>query len=136
MRLIFSIAALLVIGCQDYQAPQSTPQPKPQDLPITLGGFIEGHSESEKVSAACGIKSARETLFCDFYNGLPGWRLTEMTVVIVWSPYGDDDKRYFKIPVSIKPFMSEHQDIRLGLQLPRDAHHWGWQIVGAAGYHI
>jgi hypothetical protein len=131
MRFALAVA-LLAVGCQTSQpsAPSHT-----QELQITLGGFIAGHSESEKVTAVCGITPAHEMLKCDFYNGLPELALTEITVVVVWSPYNDNDKRYFKIPVSLNPLTSEHQEIRLGLLIPQDKH-WGWQIVGASGYHI
>jgi hypothetical protein len=136
MRFAF-VLALLAVGCQAGDPLNKTNAPtQTQVLPITLGGFIEGHPEAGHVDGACGIKSFRETLICDFYNGLQDWSLTEITVVVVRSPYTEDTSRYFKIPVSMKPLTSEHQDIRLGLQLPRDKHQWNWNIVGATGHHI
>jgi hypothetical protein len=78
------------------------------------------------------------------------WAVREVTLVVTWSPYGQDDKRYYSERVSIDPQKTERVTIRLGLQLPLDtqlrnkrglpigppSQHWGWNLAGAKGHQI
>jgi len=87
---------------------------------------------------------------CDIYNGIVGWAVREVTLVVTRSPYGQDDKRYYSERVSIDPQKTERVTIRLGLQLPLDtqlrnkrgipigppSQHWGWSLVGAKGHQV
>jgi hypothetical protein len=103
-----------------------------QDLRITFGGFVENHPEGGKLGGVCGTDDTRNVLNCDIYNGLLDWTVTEITLLVTWSPYGDDDKRYYRVPVSIEPLKTERVSVRLGLQLPPDDR-WGFQIMSARG---
>jgi len=112
-----------------------------QDLRITLGGYVQGDPEGGQLGGVCEPDNTRNALDCDIYNGLLDWSVTEITLALVWSPYRDDNKRYYRVSVSIEPLKSERLDVRLGLQLPPDdvvgtrtSKHWAWQIVGARGY--
>ena len=110
-----------------------------QDLRITLGGHIEDRPESGKLAGVCGTDNTRNVMNCDIYNGLLDWRVTVFAVV--WSPYGDDNRRYYRVHVSIEPLKTEHMSVRLGLQLPPDdvvedrmIRHWSWLIAKARGH--
>ena len=116
-----------------------------QKLPITLGGFVENHPERGELGGTCTPDGNRDILNCDVYNGLMDWVLTEITIAVTWSPYGDDDKRYYREAVSIAPLQTRQVSIRLGLQLPSDdvyrfrgrppiaTSHWEWLFAGARG---
>lgn len=112
-----------------------------QDLRITVGGFPQDRPEGGKLAGVCGTDSTRNVLNCDIYNGLLDWTVTEIILAITWSPYGDDDKRYYRVRVSIEPLKTERVSVRLGLQLPPDdmvaagtMKHWAWLIKSARGY--
>lgn len=144
-----AILGLSLFSCdQPNRAPQ-TKQEADSDLRITLGGFREGHPDGGKLEGVCTPDVTRTIMECDVYNGLEGWTVSEVTVVVTWSPYKDDDKRYYAQRVSIEPLTTERVSIRLGIQLPDDTRlkfrggrlgpiesHWGWQIVGAKGHPI
>ena len=92
-----------------------------QNLAITYGGFIEGHPEAGTLHAVCGTTDyTRNELGCDIYNGLRQWNITEVSVLVVWAPYGERDQRLYRVPVSIAPLTTVHESFRLGLQLPAD----------------
>ncbi len=110
-----------------------------QDLRITFGGFLENHPEGGKLNGVCGTDDTRNVLNCDIYNGLLDWTVTEIILAVIWSPYGDDDKRYYRVHVSIEPLTTERTTVSLGLQLPPDdmvGHHWHWLIASARGYRV
>ncbi len=114
-----------------------------QDLHITFGGFVEKHPEGGKLGGVCGPDIKRDVLTCDIYNGLLDWTVTEIILAVTWSPYSDDDKRYYRVRVSIKPLKTEHVSVRLGMQLPPDtaigtntSRHWSWLIANARGYPV
>lgn len=119
-----------------------------QDLRITFGGFVEDHPEGGKLEGVCGTDYTRNVLNCDIYNGLLGWTVTEFTIVVTWSPYKDEDKRYYRTPLRIEPFATERCTIRLGVQLPPDEYpryrgrtfpairHWSWLIASAKGHRV
>ena len=112
-----------------------------RDLRITWGGFVEGQPERGKVGGVCEPDIPRNVLSCDIYNGLLDWTVSEINLVVTWSPYRDDDKRAYRIHLALEPLKADHVTVRLGLQLPPDDvvqgktfRHWGWQIVAAKGY--
>lgn len=120
-----------------------------EDLVITFGGFLKDGPESEKLDGVCGTDLTRNELNCDIYNGLLSWNITEVTFEITWSPYQDEEKRFFRNRVSIPPMTTSHLSIKLGMQLPPDdmiktrsnvapthLRHWSWLIAGAKGEHI
>jgi hypothetical protein len=111
-----------------------------QDLRITVGGFVEDHPEGGKLAGVCATDNTRNVLNCDIHNGLSDWTVTEITLTLTWAPYGNDNKRYYRVPVSIAPLNTEAVSVRLGLQLPPDdvvgtrtMTHWAWLIAGARG---
>jgi hypothetical protein len=110
-----------LFGCGN-QAPPATHEnvKREQVLPLTLGGFIKDEPEAEKIGGICSTDETRSSLNCDVYNGLPGWTLTELTLAVVWLPHGEDDVRYFQVPIMIKPRTTERIAVRLGRQLPPD----------------
>jgi hypothetical protein len=66
-------------------------------------------------------------------------------VAVLLAPCGEDDNRYYPVPVIIKPHTTDHVAVRLGLQLPPDYFRqpdgkvsafarWRWQVVGAKGH--
>jgi len=137
------------MGCDAMQAPEKHKDaPRPQELPLTFGGFIENHPDRGTLGGTCTPDVTRGVLNCDVYNGLLDWTLTEITVAVTWSTYGQDDKRYYRETVSIEPLQTRQVSIRLGLQLPPDdsirlrnrapdvTNHWGWLITGAKGLPI
>jgi hypothetical protein len=143
------LIVLVIIGCAKQTASTQGDRPKPeQDLPLTFGGFLQGGPQEERLTGVCTPDLAREVLNCDVYNGLPAWKISEITIVVTWSPYNQEDKRSFRVPTAITPMTTEHCAVRLGLQLPEDEwltrnrrpqdrlNKWGWQIMGAKGYRI
>lgn len=82
---------------------------------------------------------------CDIYNG-SDWVITEVTFVVTWAPYQDDDKRLYRVTGNIEPLKTEKLNFSLGIQLPADdvfpirgkaarvLSHWGWAIDSAKGY--
>ncbi len=143
-----ALLILVLFGCQS--APNTPEKPKAsvppdRDLPITYGGFIENHPERGELNGVCGTDDTRNVLNCDIYNGLLDWTVTEITFVVTWAPYNDDDKRYYRETVSIPPLKTGQVSIRLGMQLPIDSvmkyraqpptrlKHWSWLIAGARG---
>jgi hypothetical protein len=141
--------ALSASSCDQLQ--QSQPKEKSDtDLRITFGGFREGHPDEGELSGVCTPDVGRISMDCDIYNGIVGWAVREVTLVVTWSPYGQDDKRYYSERVSLDPQRTERVTIRLGLVLPLDtqlrnkrglpigppSQHWGWNLVGAKGHQI
>jgi hypothetical protein len=146
LLLLFAPGILASFGCSNQTAPaphESVKQEQP--LPLTFGGFLKDGPEAERVGGVCGTDYTRNLLNCDIYNGLPGWIITEITLVVTWAPYEKNDSRYYQIPIIIEPRMTEHVTLRLGLRLPPDdvfklphgkvqtSSHWHWQTVGARG---
>ena len=144
---IIAFSALMVFGCQATpisEKPKVAP-PKEQELPITVGGFIENHPERGTLNGVCGTDVTRNVLNCDIYNGLLDWTVTEITLGVTWAPDNDNDKRYYREGVSIESLKTSQVSIRLGLQLPLDdvvrrpnrspitLTHWSWLITGAKG---
>lgn len=127
-------------------SPPSTP--KEQELTLTLGGFIAGGPTDQKVEGICGLDPAHTTLQCDIYNGLRDWRITEVTVQVVWSPYEAAQVRLFRQRVAIAPLTTAKVNIHLGVQLPPDSQyssrtgrlpavrHWSWLVSGARAIHV
>jgi len=142
-----AVAVFVMSGCQPAKIPEEPKgSPLQQELRITLGGFIDNHPDRGSLKGVCGTDATRNVLNCDIYNGLLDWRLTEITLMVTWWPYNDDDKRYYREVVSIEPLKSGQVSIKLALQLPlddvikrRDAgspvtmKHWNWLIAGAKG---
>jgi len=145
LRLFILAAAMAFGGCEPQPTqPLATKPQSDQELTLTFGGFVVGGPEDERVQGVCSLTEGRTVLECDIYNGLTKWTLTELTTVVTWSPYGPDDKRYYRTSVSAEPLTTSHITIRLGVVLPRDEYlgtgrnaqpltHWGWQTVGARG---
>ncbi len=145
--LAIAFAACTLFGCQATQISEKPKdaKPKDQELPITVGGFIENHPERGTLNGVCGTDATRNVLNCDIYNGLLDWTVTEITLGVTWAPYNDDDKRYYRESVSIESMKTSQVSIRLGLQLPLDdvirrrnrapvtMNHWSWLITGAKG---
>ena len=139
--------AFALFGCQDVTKTSEKPKDsaQQQDLRITLGGFIENHPERGVLGGVCGTDTTRNVLNCDIYNGLLDWTVTEITLMVGWLPYKDNDKRYYREPVSIESLKTSPVSVRLGLQLPLDtvvelrnrppitSKHWRWLFVGAKG---
>ena len=143
-EVLFTVACF---GCGNRSAPATHEDMKrAQVLPLTFGGFLKDGPEAERVRGVCVTDDTRILLSCDIYNGLPGWTLTEVTLAVTWSPYGDGDKGDYQIPTVIKPRTTEHVTVRLGIQLPPDSvftlphgkvtthRGWAWLPVGAKGY--
>jgi len=141
--------ALSLFSCDQPNRVSPTKQEADSDLRITLGGFREGHPDEGKLEGVCTPDATRTIIDCDVYNGLEGWTVSEVTIVATWSPYKDDDKRYYAQSVSIEALRTERVSIRLGVSLPPDTRmrlgrgrfgplerHWGWQIVEAKGHPI
>lgn len=142
-----AVVAFALFGCQDVTKTPKKPKdsPQEQDLRITLGGFIENHPERGALGGVCGTDTTRNVLNCDIYNGLLDWAVTEITLVVTWLPYDDNNKRYYREPVSIGSLKTSPVSVRLGLQLPladvvkrrngapTTMKHWAWAIVGAKG---
>jgi len=120
------------------------------DLQLTIGGFRSGHPYEGELNGVCTPDAARTSVDCDVYNGMAGWSIREITIVVTWSPYAQNDKRYYSERVFIDPQKTERVTIRLGLQLPLDiqlrnkrgiaigppSQHWGWNLVGAKGHRL
>jgi hypothetical protein len=76
------------------------------------------------------------------------WKLSEITIILVHAPYEDDDRREYKIPVTINPLTTERARVMLGLQLPADTvlrrgngkidrfAHWKWMVGAARGHRV
>jgi hypothetical protein len=147
--VIVLLLALSASSCDQLQQSQTKPGDD-ADLRLTLGGFREGHQDGGELSGVCTPDVTRTSMDCDIYNGIVGWAVREVTLVVTWSPYGQDEKRYYSERVSIDPQKTERVTIRLGLQLPLDTQlrnkrgvpigppskHWGWNLVGAKGHRI
>src|ERR1022692_2040395 len=100
--LAIACVAFALLGCGVMTfSEKSNDSPRGQELPLTFGGFIENHPDRGELSGTCTPDAARSVLNCDLYNGLLDWTLTEVTVAVTWSPYGQDDKRYYREIVSI-----------------------------------
>jgi hypothetical protein len=149
LKRIAATTALSIVGsfgCGNEIAPAVHEEVKrEQVLPLTFGGFLKDGPKAEKIDGVCGADDTRNLLNCDIYNGLPGWTVTEVTLVVLLAPYGEDDSRYYQVPIIIKPRTTEHVAVRLGLQLPPDYFRepdgkvsafarWSWDIEGAKGY--
>ncbi len=95
--VILLVGSMMLFGCQAGQygpSAQRESKRQEQELPLTLGGFLKDGPETEKLDGVCGPDETRNVVSCDVYNGLPAWTITEVTFVVTWSPYKDDDKRY------------------------------------------
>lgn len=143
-----AILTLVLAGCQEAPRPderKTVSTKTDQDLRITLGGFAENHPESGTLNGVCGTDNTRNVLNCDLHNGLLNWTVTEVTIGVTWTPYGDNEKSYFREAVSIEPLKTGQVSIRLGTQLPSDTYlrfrnkapvatqHWSWLIANAKG---
>jgi len=153
-RMVSACTAICLGLCiPSCERPKQTPQPKredDQDLRITFGGFREGHPDEGKLEGVCSPDRTRSILDCDIYNGLEGWAVTEITLVVTWAPPSEDNKRLYMERVSIQPQTTERLTIRLGMQLPEDTpglkfhggrlgpaqSHWGWLITSAKGHAL
>lgn len=146
LSLLLLAVAFFGLACErQTPSPKEPPREEVQELTITLGGFLPGQPESEKIDGTCGLDLTRTVLTCDVYNGLPKWKIRELTFIVGRAPYEDADRRYYRVPASIEPLSTEQLTIRLGQTLPPDdvinlrqrkpttIHHWMWQIVGARG---
>src|ERR1700693_114408 len=143
------LLALSACSCDQLQEPKAKQEGDP-DLRITLGGFREGHPDEGSLDGVCTPDVARTVMDCDIYNGIVGWTVSEVTLVVTWSPYNEGDKRYYSEHVSLDPQKTQRVTIRLGLQLPLDTQlrnksgapigrpskHWGWSLVGAKGHQL
>ena len=149
LKLIAATGVLSIVasfGCGNQTAPTVHEEAnREQVLPLTFGGFLKDGPKAEKIYGVCGADDTRNLLNCDIYNGLPGWTVTEVTLVVLLAPYGDGDSRYYQVPIIIKPRTTEHVAVRLGLHLPPDYFResdgkvsafarWSWDIEGAKGY--
>jgi hypothetical protein len=134
-------ATLVFIFCSCRSASRPTKAPIEQDLRITVGGFLEGGDEQQKLDGVCGTDDTRNVFNCDIYNGLPNWGITELVIRVVWAPYSAGNVRDFREQVSIPPLTTASLRFRLGTQLPEDTmlfhgrtqQHWEWLVVGAKG---
>jgi len=136
-------------SCDQLQQPKLK-QENDLDLHLTLGGFREGHPDDGTLDGVCTLNISRTAMDCDVYNGISGWIVTEVTLVVTWSPYTHNDKRFYSERVSIAPLKTERISIKLGLQLPPDdqlrnkrsapigppLQHWEWSLVGAKGHQF
>jgi hypothetical protein len=149
--LVFVCLAAILTACNNTALKPDTAKTskQEQDLVITFGGFIKDGPETEKLEGVCGTDYTRNVLNCDIYNGLLSWNVTELTFEIVWSPYNDETKRFFRNRVSIPPMTTSHVSFSLGMQLPPDVvsksrngiapktyERWSWIIAGAKGEHV
>jgi hypothetical protein len=142
MLAFIILCALVLSACNETSTYTYTKAPKveEQDLRITFGGFIQGGPQDQKLEGICGPDWTRSEFDCDIYNGLPNWNVTELTLQVNWSPYGDSDHRFYKQRVSISPFTTQKVSITLGTRLPNSVRvgrttiePWHWLIVGAKG---
>src|ERR1700692_2311943 len=83
------IAAVVAWGCSPRKRIE-------RDLQITFGGFVKGGNEEEKIEGTCRSVETGNVLNCDIYNGLTGWRITELVIRITWAPYSAEDVRDFR----------------------------------------
>jgi len=152
MKLFFAFVCLtsILTSCSNNTlTPETTNTSKQEeDLVITFGGFLKDGPKTEKLEGVCGTDYTRNVLNCDIYNGLLSWNVTELTFEIVWSPYNEETKRFFRNRISIPPMTTGHVSISLGMQLPPDdvysyrnlpsktLSHWTWIIAAAKGEHV
>ena len=137
------MALVLLLSSCDEQKQSAGRTPAEQDLQITLGGFIEGHPEEGALAGTCTTNDyARTEMRCDLYNGLSNWNITQVTIVVVWAPYQDDNKRIYRVPVASPSLTTQQVKFKLGLQLPPDGvggdpqlKHWGWTYGPVRAYH-
>lgn len=134
------VCALVLSGCTSAKSPPEAP--KEHELQVTLGGFLVGGPEDEKVDGICSVASNRTSLSCEVYNGLPQWDLTEITFRVAWRPYDDDHSHLYRQTVHIPSLTTGRVSFSLGTQLPADTvlfkntepiSHWTWLVVGAKG---
>jgi hypothetical protein len=133
-----TLCLLTSLSACTQTSPKTKEEPREQDLRLTYGGFIYGGPQDQKLDGICGPDWTRNALECDIYNGLPNWKVTEITLRVAWDPYGDDNVRLFRQRVSIPPLTTEKVTVMLGTRLPNDtiigkqpAEHWNWLIVAA-----
>lgn len=139
--LAVMILILLLSSCDELKHSIDR-TPSEQDLQITLGGFIEGHPEEGTLAGTCTPNDyKRSELICDLYNGLSNWNITEATIIVVWSPYTDENKRAYRVPATIPSLATRQIKFKLGLQLPPDGakgdlnlKHWGWTYGPVRAY--
>jgi len=120
------------------RCPHPAPSPNERDLKITIGGFLQGGNQEQKIDGVCGTDDTRHVLNCDIYNGLPNWRIAELVIKLAWAPYSDDNVRDYRERVSIPPLTTASTHVLLGTQLPADTiilgkilKHYHWLIIGA-----
>lgn len=143
MRVVLAITALtLLLSCESRNSGvEQASAPAEQDLQITLGGFIQGHPEGGSLAGTCTPTDyTRSEMVCDLYNGIANWNVTP-TIIVVWAPYQDDNKRVYRLPVAIPPLTTQRVTFKLGFQLPPDSAsrgerltHWGWTYGPARAY--
>jgi hypothetical protein len=149
LRVTGSVAsiliALLTLGCaRTSSSPKENGRQREQELQITLGGSIKDHPEEGSLDGICGVvDNTRREISCDIYNGLSHWKLTQVTIILNWYPYEDDDRRDYRLPVSLAPLTSVRQTFSLGIQLPPDTTvlghkmgHWGWTYGPVRAYWV
>jgi hypothetical protein len=145
LPLLTLTAVVACAGCEHQSTLTTTTGPlNDQELSLTFGGFLSDGPEDQTVDGVCKLDAGRTVLDCDIHNGLPSWALTEITTVVVWFPYHNENKQFYRTPVSIEPLTASHITIRLGVVLPSDdvvgagisaqpTHKWKWRTVGARG---
>ncbi|HLK34687.1 MAG TPA: hypothetical protein VKT29_16450 [Terriglobales bacterium] len=142
---------LVTLACDETKSPASNPISKPQveqNLPITLGGFIQNGPEGQLLDGQCRPNLTRDVLQCDIHNGLVPWNITEITLQIIRTGDAENEHHYYRERLSIASLQTETVTIKLGMQLPADTRlsfrggqtstmsHWQWLIVGAKGIAI
>lgn len=89
-KLVWAAAIALFIASTPCFGQQRTGKPDrpPADheILLTLGGFIPGGDENQRVEGTCTPAASRDALSCDIYNGLTGWKLTQLRFRVTWSP--------------------------------------------------
>lgn len=136
------LAALLVSGCSK-KTPGSSNGLAEQNLAVTLGGFIQGGDEHQAIDGVCRVDQPRTSMTCDIYNGLPQWKITELSIRVTWFPYSTSNVRDFRERISIPPLTTGTVSFPLGLQLPADTSvqghasaHWSWIVAAAKGVPV
>jgi hypothetical protein len=135
---------LFVVSCArtTSQSPENGARQE-QELQITIGGHIADYPEEGRLGGECGLDSTRNELRCKIDNGFSHWKLTEVTLIVTWYPYEDDDHGDYRLPASIAPLTNEKVTARLGPRLPPDdtvrgraMQNWGWTYGPVKGYRV
>jgi hypothetical protein len=133
--------ALLLPSCEDRKS-SADGTPAEQDLQITLGGFIKDHPEEGSLAGTCvPTDYTRSELSCDLYNGLSNRNITESTIIVMWAPYQEENKRGYRVTAAIPSLTTLQVKLKLGLRLPPDGApgdpklaHWGWTYGAVRAY--